>query len=407
MKAIKASWLITSNDNQSIIKDGAVVFDSTIKDVGQAHFLEEKYPQLDFVDLGPLSVLMPGLINSHVHMEFSSNTTTLKYGNFMQWLHSVITSREDLIEKATPQLIDTKLEAMLKSGTTTIGAISSYSHDLASCIKTPMNTVFFSEVIGTKMDMIDTLFADFKSRLNEAKTHASQNFIPAIAVHSPYSVHPFLVREVLKLAKEESLAVSAHFLESHEEFEWLHKDQGGFVDFFKNFLGQDKAVTKPMEFLNQFKGIEKLSFTHCVQASKDDLEKIHELNGVVNHCPTSNRVLTNAKLDLNKLNRVPFALGTDGLSSNNSLNMFDELRTALMIHEQHEVNELALQLLQAATKNGAKALGLNKGVLDKDKDADMIALQLPHAIEDETTLATHVILHTKEAQSVIIGGENV
>lgn len=406
MRIFKASWLITSNNNGIIIKDGAIVFNEKIIDVGTTSYITEKYPDITVEDLGENSVLMPGLVNSHVHLEFSSNTTTLKYGNFMAWLNSVIEKRDEVVEKATPALISQKLEEMLRSGTTSIGAISSYSLDLDPCVKSPMTTVFFSEVIGTKMDMIDTLFADFKARLNGAKKELSENFIPAVAIHSPYSVHPFLLRETLTIAKEDNLAVSSHFLESPEEFDWLHKDQGGFVDFFKNFLGQDKAVTKPLDFLSQFKGIDTLSFTHCVEASKEDIEKIEQLGATVNHCVTSNRLLNNTKLNLEELS-VPFSIGTDGLSSNNSLSMFDELRNALIAHSNQEVNRFSKTLLTAATANGAKALGLNKGILQKDFDADMIHLTLPDNVDEEDAVATHVILHTKQVQNVYIGGKNV
>ncbi len=85
----------------------------------------------------------------------------------MNWLNSVISSRDKLVEKATTKLISHKLLKMQKTGTTTIGAISSYSYDLEACIKSPINTVFFNEVIGSKPDMIDTLFADFKVRLKK------------------------------------------------------------------------------------------------------------------------------------------------------------------------------------------------------------------------------------------------
>lgn len=405
MKILKASWLISSDSNGTILKDGAIVFTDKIIELDYFTNIEKKYPTLEIEDLGENSVLMPGLINSHVHLEFSSNTTTLKYGNFMTWLGSVMSNREELVEKATKALIEDKLKKMLKTGTTTIGAISSYSHDLQACVKSPMNTVFFTEVIGTKMDMIDTLFSDFKARLNEVKLYKSKNFFAGVAIHSPYSVHPFLVREALKEAKVDNLAVSAHFLESPEESQWLHKDEGGFLDFFKNFLQQEKAVTKPFEFLNAFKNIKNLSFTHCVEASKEDLEQIKALDGVINHCITSNRLLNNTKLDLDKID-VPYSIGTDGLSSNNSLSMFDELRNVLMMHETKEINSFAKELVLAATFNGAKALGLNKGVLQKDKDADMIFIKLPDKVEEEN-LCTHVLLHTKRAHRVIIGGEDV
>lgn len=407
MKIISANWVVTCDENNSIIKNGAVVFDDKIIEIDTLLNIEKKYPNIEILNLEKNSVLMPGLINSHVHLEFSSNTTTLKYGNFMSWLSSVIKSRDDLINKADKKLISTKLDRMKKTGTTTIGAISSYSFDMEPCVNSPINTVFFCEVIGSKGDMVDTLFADFKDRLKNAKKFKSKNFIPAIAIHSPYSVHPFLVRETLNLARVENLAVSSHFLESPEEFDWLHKDEGLFLDFFKNFLGQEKAVSKPMEFLNLFSNIKNLSFTHCVEASKADLEKIKSLGASINHCVMSNRVLNNSKLDLSKLEEIPFTIGTDGLSSNNSLSMFDELRNALMVHYDKNVIDFSKVLLKAATLNGARALGLNKGSLEKDLDSDMIAFTLPDEVEDMEDLPMQIILHTKFVDKTIIGGEFV
>ncbi len=407
MKIISANWVVTCDENNSIIKNGAVVFDDKIIEIDTLLNIEKKYPNIEILNLEKNSVLMPGLINSHVHLEFSSNTTTLKYGNFMSWLSSVIKSRDDLINKADKKLISTKLDRMKKTGTTTIGAISSYSFDMEPCVNSPINTVFFCEVIGSKGDMVDTLFADFKDRLKNAKKFKSKNFIPAIAIHSPYSVHPFLVRETLNLARVENLAVSSHFLESPEEFDWLHKDEGLFLDFFKNFLGQEKAVSKPMEFLNLFSNIKNLSFTHCVEASEADLEKIKSLGASINHCVMSNRVLNNSKLDLSKLEDIPFTIGTDGLSSNNSLSMFDELRNALMVHYDKNVIDFSKVLLKAATLNGARALGLNKGSLEKDLDSDMIAFTLPDEVEDMEDLPMQIILHTKFVDKTIIGGEFV
>jgi len=405
MKILKASWLICIDENSTIIKNGAILFDDKIKDFGEVGYLQSKYKDLEIEDLGKNSVLLPGLINSHIHLEFSSNSTTLSYGNFMSWLNSVIVNRESLIEKCNTKLINEKLDMMLKGGTTTIGAISSYGFEIDACKNTPINTVLFCEVIGSKADMIDTLFSDFKARLESVKSNASKNFIPAVAIHSPYSVHPFLIRETLRLAKEENLSVSAHFLESTEEFDWLHKDEGSFLEFFKNFLGQEKSVTRPMEFLTQFGGIKNLSFTHCVEASDNDLKKIKELKAVINHCPTSNRVLNNKRLKIEKLDDIDYSIGTDGLSSNNSLQMFDELRNALMIHTNLNLNELAIDLIKAATLNGAKALGMKKGRIKKGYDADLIVCKLPDEVKSEKELCAQLILHTKEASKVYINGE--
>lgn len=404
MKILQASWVICFDDENIIIKDGAVVYENEIIDIGKTSHIKEKYPDIEVKECGENSVLMPGLINSHVHLEFSANSTTLKYGAFMAWLNSVMTHRQKLTKQASTGLILSKLKHMLNTGTTTIGAISSHDFEMEACLESPINTVYFAEVIGPEKDVANTVFADFQKRINSIKQNQSNSFIPAIAIHSPYSTHPLLVRNVLTFAKENELTVSAHFLESKEECMWLKTNEGVFLEFFTQFLGQDKAATTPMEFLTQFEHMKHLSFTHCVEASGKELEKINELGAIINHCVTSNRLLNNTKLDLPNLHNNDYSIGTDGLSSNYSLSMFDELRNALMIHSYENINTLAEELLIAATRIGAKALGLEKGVLSKGKDADMIVCILPDSIENEADLFTHIILHTQFATKIIING---
>ena len=407
MKILTASYILTFDENFTILKDGCIVFDEKIIELASYDITIKKYPNIEIISLGENSVLMPGLINSHIHLEFSANKTTLKYGSFYSWLNSVIRHREKLIEKAKTSLITQELKKLLKTGTTTIGAISSYSFDLEACLKSPINTIFFCEVIGSKADMIDTLFIDFKARLKDAQKHNSKRFQTGIAIHSPYSVHPFLVREVLNIAKEQNLPVTSHFLESKDEKDWLNKDEGSFLDFFKNFLNQEKATTKPLEFLNLFKGVKNLSFTHCVEASNEDFSKIKELNATINHCVSSNRFLNNSRLNLESLGNIPFSIGTDGLSSNNSLSMFDELRVALYTHYEKNIIKFSKTLLNAATVNGAKALGVKKGSLIKDFDADIIGFCLPDKIEEVEDIYMQIILHTKYVDKIVIGGEFV
>jgi cytosine/adenosine deaminase-related metal-dependent hydrolase len=404
---LSASWIVICDKNFTIIKDGAIVFNDKIIAIDTKENLQKKYPNIKIVDQGANSVLMPGLINSHIHLEFSSNKTHLRYGNFMDWLYSLIEYREILIENSTEKLINNELTNMMKNGTTTIGAISSYGFDLESCVKSPLNVVYFTEVIGNKADMIDTLFIDFKERLSIAKKNKSDNFIPAIAIHSPYSVHPFLIREVLNIAKDDNLSVSAHFQESKSENSWLNYSKGEFKKFFKIFLQQSISTGTPSEFLQLFKGIKKLSFTHCVEANQNELNIIKNLNATIIHCPNSNRLLNNTKLNFEYIKGINMAIGTDGLSSNNSLNMFDELRSAFFIHTNIHPNKLSKQLLQSATIYAASALGLNKGLLEIKKDSDIITFTLPNTCFDEIDLATHIILHTKQINKIYIQGINI
>lgn len=404
MRCISADWIITCDENFTVIQNGAIAFDEKIVAIGTLEELESKYENIEY--LGKNSVIMPGLINTHVHLEFSANKTTLKYGNFVQWLFSVMQNREELIEKATPKLIDEELSKMLANGTTTIGAISSYGFDMQSCIKSPINVVYFTEILGSKAEMIDTLFLDFKEKLKTAEANKSDRFIPAIAIHSPYSTHPFLIREVLQIARDKNVPVSAHFQESKAENDWLNYSTGEFESFFKDILDQHKSMTQPSAFLHQFKDIKHLSFTHCVEANEKELAQIKELGATITHCPNSNRLLNNTILNISYLEDIPLAIGTDGLSSNHTLNLFEEIRNAFFMHTNLSTDELAKRLLIAATKGGADALGLRKGVLQKNYDADIISFNLPDTCTSQDDLATAIILHTTKTTHTFIKGND-
>lgn len=403
MKLIYADWLLTCDDNFTIIEKGAIAFDEKIIDIGTIDEFQIKYVNEKIEYLGNNSIIMPGLINTHVHLEFSANKTTLKYGNFVKWLFSVMEHREELIEKATTKLIDQELTNMISNGTTSIGAISSYGFDMDSCIKSPLNVVYFTEVLGSKAEMIDTLFLDFQAKLKSAIAHTSNSFIPAIAIHSPYSTHPFLIREVLNIAKAKDMPVSAHFQESKAENDWLNYSTGEFESFFKDILDQHKSLTQPSDFLEQFKNIKHLSFTHCVEANEKELQQIKKLGASITHCPNSNRLLNNSILNMSYLEDIPLAMGTDGLSSNNTLNMFEEIRNAFFMHTNLDSDHLAKKLLLASTKGGAKALGLNKGTLSVNYDSDIISFKLPDICNKED-LATSIILHTSKTTHTYIKG---
>jgi cytosine/adenosine deaminase-related metal-dependent hydrolase len=407
MEFLSADWIITCDKEFTIHKDSTIVFDEKIIQIDTNEKIQEKYPDVHIQYQGVNSVIMPGFINAHVHLEFSANKTTLSYGNFVKWLFSVIEHREDLISNATKELIDKELKNMIRNGTTTIGAISSYGFDMDSCKQSDLNVVYFTEALGSKSDMIDTLFLDFKEKLNSAISLKDDKFIPAVAIHSPYSTHPFLVREILKIAKDKDLAISSHFMESKAENDWLNYSKGEFTTFFNNFLNQKTSLCKPYEFLNLFKNHTNLSFTHCVQANKDEIKQIKDLNATIIHCVNSNRLLNNTKLDLNNLDNINLAIGTDGLSSNNSLNMFDELRNALFMHCDIDIDLLAQKLLIAATAGGAIALGLkNKGSLDINNDADLITFNLQDKVINQETLAQNIILHIKRSRKTYIKGKN-
>jgi len=403
LKIISANYILTCNDSFEILQNSAICFDKTILDIDKLENLIKKYPKTEVIELPKNSVLMPGLINPHVHLEFSANKTSLKYGNFITWLNSVIEKRDDLLSSCNDDIIEKQLKIMQKSGTTSFGAISSFGNDFEACLKSPQRVVFFTEILGSRPDSVDILFEDFKSRLRVSQDNKNERFTPAISIHSPYSTHPILTRNALDIARKNNYVVSTHFMESMAEREWLDNGKGEFNDFFNNFAPNAKPMSNPSDFIELFYGCKTL-FTHCVQANKSEIKKIKKIGGTITHCPVSNRLLEVGRLKIENIDKTMLNLGTDGLSSNISLNLWDEMRMAIMLHHKGNFKNLAPLLLKMVTLNAAQALNLNAGEIKKGKFADFIVCEID---SDEENLPLNLILQTKFAKATYINGEKI
>ncbi len=404
MKIIKAKYILRCDESFEVLKDSAICFDEKIISFGDEKSLKKSYPDSEFIDIKD-AVLMPGLINTHTHLEFSSNRATLKFGSFIDWLKSVIEYREELLEESKRGLLMSRaIDEMRESGITTIGAISSFGEDFEACLNSDINVVYFSEVLGSDPVAVDLMYQDFLSRYNRAKSVASKRFIPAVSIHSPYSTHPILAKKVLSLAKDNDCVVSTHFLESLAEREWLEESRGEFREFFESFKKDAKALIKPLEYIELFKDSKAL-FTHLCYADDKELEAISLIGASITHCPRSNRYLGSRLLELENIDK--FNLATDGLSSNDSLSLWDEMRASLMLHHKAPLNLFAKKLLKATTNYAAKALFLNKGILKEGYDSDLIILDLPKGLKDESDLAYYLILKTHKVKDIYIDGKKL
>jgi cytosine/adenosine deaminase-related metal-dependent hydrolase len=403
MKIIYADFIYTP---EGFIPNQAVAFTDTIQEIATLEVLKTKYPEATIIQTEPNSVLFPGFINTHVHLEFSANKTSLKYGSFMPWLDSVIEHREDLVGCCDNAVMMDECDTMLRSGITTFGAISSFGNELEVCEKAPQRVVFFNELIGSNAMYADMLYGDFMERVKASMScEKSTNITPAVAIHSPYSVHPIILQKAVNVAKEHTLPLSAHFLESQAERDWLEKGEGELKGFFKKYFNTETPVTNIQEFMYAFDTY-PTHFTHCVQANKVELEYLAQKGHSIAHCPRSNRYLGVGRLPIEEL-KLPFSVATDGLSSNDSLNIFDEMRAAILLHNDIPIQELATTLLKSVTSDAADILGLECGRIENGKLADFAVVTLREAPKREEEIALWAVLHTKEVSQVFVNGEEI
>lgn len=406
-----ASKLFCCNKDFGIIDNGGVLFESDpsssynkILEFGDYQSLLAQHPEAK-ATFHNESILLPALSNPHIHFEFSNNKTTLTYGDFGEWLDSVIKNREGLFEDLE-QSIKEQINLQLQSGIASVGAISSYGFDIIPLASSPLRVQLFNEAIGSNPALIDTLYSNLLARLYECQNHSSERFVPALSIHSPYSTHKILASKVAKLAKEHNLLLSVHFLESSQELEWLTHSSGFFKDFFAKHFGNPNATSSltPSEFLELLEENHSL-FVHCLFASSQELEKISSMQGVVISSPRSNRLLNNRYLDLDKLKNAKLSpiFSTDGLSSNFSLNLLDELRHALFAYPQYSPNDFAKELLLGVTNYANKSLKFNGGEIAIGKNADLALFEC-NGISATSQEALHFVLHCQKASQVYING---
>lgn len=405
MFIISARYIFLCDEAFGILENQGFAFEDKILEFGTVDTLKHKYPKAKIIKTPKNSLILPAFINPHTHLEFSANSYTLHFGQFLPWLKSVMTHRQNLSEKAKEDLTLKALQTMLQTGTGTIGEISSFGSDLKPCIKASqkgMRIIFFNEILGTNEDLSEEKKQEFLTRFKDSLRHQNELFIPALSLHAPYSTNKILAHFILDLARKNKLLLSTHFLESKAENLWLRKASGDFKKWLSCFTKAPKPLYSLTEFIGLFKGIRTL-FTHCVYLKEFDLldKKLHSIT----HCAFSNRLLSEKSLDLKKALKsgLNIHLGTDGLSSNISLSMLDEMRANLLIHKDFDLQFLAKKLLLMATLYPARALNLNNGELKKNKLADFSVFELKEC--DIMQLPLQFILNAKEVNKIFIKGK--
>lgn len=401
MKLIGASIMIPCDETWEIVENGGVVIESgVIKEVGIFDTLKQKYNNCDFV-FYKNHVMLPAFINAHIHFEFSKNDTSFCYGDFDKWLDSVMANRGEVL-KDNVQAMQQAIKTQKLSGVGSVCAISSYDLDLSLLQDSKLRVIYCHEVLGANKQDFTTQALNISNRLEKTLSLKSDTFMPALAIHAPYSVNPKIAHYVVELALRYNLLLSTHFLESKQELIWINSSEGYFKEFYSNNFGISNAKTHFSidEFLDLLNDVHTL-FVHCLHADSKLQERLWNHGSIIS-CPRSN-LLLQGKMGVNTI------IATDGKSSNADVDILEEIRYALFAtlarDGQQDIEFLSQQLLYAITRNSAKALRLNNGSLRASKCADIALFKLQFNRLDN--IASSFILHAKQATRVLVNGNDI
>jgi cytosine/adenosine deaminase-related metal-dependent hydrolase len=319
-------------------------------------------------DCGP-GILMPCLVNAHLHLELSALAGRLPLGKgFAPWVAALLEEREAIGIPALIRAAKAAVQALPGQGTGPVGEISTLGITRALLSDQVTPGVWFREYLGTALPEPDlSLVKEFPLSVSAAG-------------HAPHTTSPDLLTYLKHRTKNAGLVFSIHVAESDVEREFLAGDNPQWHDFLIQRgidpTGWPVGNKTPVGYLNDLGilGPDTLA-VHLLQVTDTDLDLLADTKTRICLCPRSNVNLHGRFPDIPAmLNRgLTPALGTDSLASCESLSLFDEM--AFVQHHRPDVSPA--DIFAMATKNGTQALGLADrfGTLDPGKRSEFIYLE--------------------------------
>ncbi len=333
-------------------------------------------------------ILLPGLINTHTHLSMTLFRGLADDLSLDSWLNDHIWPMEANLN-GDYCYIGALLGAveLIKSGTTTFSDMYFYMEDVARAVDDAGIRAVLS------YGMID--FGDAERREAEIKENmalfeacngmADGRIKVFFGPHSPYTASEELLIKVRELADEHNIGIHIHVSETQKEINDSLDEKG----------------LRPFEYLEKigFLGPDVVA-AHCVWLSDEEIEIIKKHDVKVSHNPCSNMKLASGIAPVSKLieNDICVSIGTDGASSNNNLDLIEELKTASLLQKVSTLDPKVLtsdEAIEMATIKGAETLGLSDeiGSIEVGKKADIILIDTNSAnmVPDSSSLSSNVI----------------
>jgi cytosine/adenosine deaminase-related metal-dependent hydrolase len=385
MTAYRAAWVCPID--QAPIRDGLVIVEADrIVAVArrEAGVGSRELPARDLGDV----VLMPGLINAHIHLELSwLRGRVPPAGKFTDWVRTMfaVRGRPDAALSAEQlALIRQAIIELQAAGTVAVGDISNSLAAVDPMREARLDGVVFHELLGFK-ERDGALVESTRGARTSATVPGAR---VSLAPHAPYSTSPELFQAIRAEVDASACPImSVHLGESPEETELLATGTGPWRGMLEviGVWRDDWRIPGcgPVEYLDRLGVIDARTLVvHGVQLDDAALTRLAAIGATLVTCPRSNQWVGVGLPPIQRFydSGVAVAIGTDSLASVDDLNLFSELKT--MRRTAPAVP--ARKLLESATLVGARALGLDRelGSLTPGKRAEILAIKLPGPVDD-------------------------
>ncbi|HEV8603919.1 MAG TPA: amidohydrolase family protein [Tepidisphaeraceae bacterium] len=375
-KLILAEW-VAPMDGPMIRGGGIAVEGERIVEVGEAKRLKSEHRSTRVEDFGA-SVILPGLVNAHTHLELSHlQREPAPSGGLAAWLVRVIKQNTFVageVEKVVAKAVAKGVKQCLQFGVSTVGDISRSCRLTRSILsRSPLRVVSYGEIqaMGQRRTLLEERLA-VAADMNDAAPNVRIGITP----HAPYSVEPQGHRRALQVAREKNLPLATHLAESSDEGEFLAHHRGalmkvwdfvgGFDDAVPTFAGGPIRLAKAMGLLDYPTLLAHVNYCDdgemgILAAGKASVVYNPRTHAYFSHPPHRWREMLARGINV--------AIGTDSTASSGDLNLLEELRLLRRIAPEQPVQTI----WEMGTIRAARAIQLEAdvGSLTDGKLADM------------------------------------
>jgi len=351
-------------------------------------------------------VIVPGLVNAHAHLEYAVYAGFGDGLPFVPWIGLHLRRKQALSLDDMRAIAAVGAWESLRSGVTTIGDCSFSGATAEAAAATGLRAIVFLEVFGRDSSAFDR-FDEHRARIEPV---LSERVLLGISPHAPYTC----TLDVYEQAAALALPMQTHLAESAAERDWL-VDGGGDWTPLAELLVAAPGTTGVLLLAEHGLLNGNLSAAHCVDVTEEEIALLGAHDVGVAHCPRSNGWLGCGIAPVDDLTAagVTVAIATDSPASTPSLDLFEEIRTAIVMARARGGRPDAMttgSALECVTLGAARVLGLDRqlGSLVPGKQADLTILDLSGSPVDpvEDPVAAVVMGGSPDrVAATLVGGE--
>jgi 5-methylthioadenosine/S-adenosylhomocysteine deaminase len=370
------AFVYTGNGTHDCVPDGSVVVEgSRIAWVGPA---EEAplHPGDAVQDVGG-RVVMPGLVNTHAHGGLTMHRGCCDDGDLFEWAAALAPHTSTMTIEDNRWSCYLAVIELIRAGITTVCDCARYGAGVFSAVASSAGLRSLSGALANSPALRSAGRPNWPSALEETLAARAERAGDGLCrfylgAHSPYNCTPELLVEVKRAADAHGLPFVIHVAENRRETDIVRERHG----------------RRPVEHLHHLGILDERSvLAHCVWLDPHEIDILAETGAGVAHNPVSNGKLASGIAPVRALRGrgVPVGLGTDSTLSNNSLDLFQEMKTAVLLQRLATLDGFALtarDALRMGTLEGARVLGWDAeiGSLEPGKQADLVVLDIDHPL---------------------------